>query len=304
MGTETGDDAAVWRLDDNRALVSTADFITPIVDDARVWGRIAAVNSVSDVYAMGGRPLFALNLVCWNAGELSHDLLDEVLAGAAEVADECGFVIAGGHTVDDPQPKFGLSVVGEVHPDRVLRNSGLRANDVLVLTKPIGTGVISTAAKAGEASDEAVAAMVASMSRTNADASTVALDAGANGCTDVTGFGLLGHLGQMARASEVDVDLDAAAVPVLPGARDLAAEGHLPGGSARNLEWIRDRLDPGSTDELTVSLLADAQTSGGLLFGVAPEAVPEVLDRLGSTGHTCAVVGRATPGTGRLRLRP
>lgn len=303
MGTETGDDAAVWRLDDSRALVSTADFITPIVDDARVWGRVAAVNSVSDVYAMGGRPLFALNLVCWNSAELSSELLDEVLGGAAEVADECGFVIAGGHTVDDPQPKFGLSVVGEVHPDRVLRNSGLRANDVLVLTKPIGTGVISTAAKAGRASEDAVAAMVASMTRTNFDASAAALDAEANGCTDVTGFGLLGHLGQMAGASEVDVDLDVAAVPVLPGARDLAADGYLPGGSERNLEWVRDRLDPGSTDELTVNLLADAQTSGGLLFGVAPEAVREVLDRLESTGHTCAAVGRATPGTGRLHLR-
>jgi selenide,water dikinase len=221
----------VWRISNDRALVATADFITPIVDDARTWGRVAAVNAVSDVYAMGGRPLFALNLVCWNSAELPTDLLGEVLAGAAEVAAQCGYVTAGGHTVDDPEPKFGLSVVGEAHPDRLLRNNRLRPGDALILSKALGTGVISTAAKAGAASETAVTAMVASMCRTNAEAAAAALDAGAAAATDVTGFGLLGHLGQMAQASAVGIDLDAGAVPLLPGASELASHGYVPGGT-------------------------------------------------------------------------
>jgi selenide, water dikinase len=302
VGTETGDDAAVWRISDDRALVATVDFITPIVDDARIWGRVAAVNSVSDVYAMGGRPLFALNLVCWNSAELPPRLLDGLLAGAAEVAAECGFVTVGGHTVDDPEPKFGLSVVGEAHPQRLLRNSGLRDGDALVLTKALGTGVISTAAKADRAAAAAVDAMVASMCRPNAEAAAVALDAGATGATDVTGFGLLGHLAQMARVSGVDLTLDAAAVPVLVHARDLAAAGYVPGGSRRNLDWVRDRLDTGPVDEVTLTLLADAQTSGGLLFGVAARAA-DAVTRLRSCGHDCAVIGRAVRGSGMIRLR-
>lgn len=303
VGPETGDDAAVWRTGDERALVATADFITPIVDDARVWGRVAAANSVSDIYAMGGRPLFALNLVCWNSGELGTELLGEVLAGAAEVGAECGFVVVGGHTVDDPEPKFGLTVVGEAHPDRLLRNTGLRAGDVLMLTKALGTGVISTAAKAGDADDAAVAAMVASMSRVNAAASAAALDGGATGATDVTGFGLLGHLGQMALASGVAVELEVAAVPLLPAAAELAAAGYVPGGTRRNLESARARLDAGNTDEVTLTLLADAQTSGGLVFGVSPDVVPEVIEWLQEAGDECAVIGRVTAGHGEIRLR-
>jgi selenide,water dikinase len=292
----------VWQVTDDRALVATVDFITPIVDDARVWGRVAAVNSVSDVYAMGGRPLFALNLLCWNSAELPAYLLDELLAGAAEVAAECGFVTVGGHTVDDPQPKFGLSVVGEVHPQRLLRNSGLRDGDTLVLTKALGTGVISTAAKADRAEVASVDAMVTSMCRTNAEAAAVALDAGATGATDVTGFGLLGHLAQMARVSRVDVTLDAAAVPVLPHARELAATGYVPGGSRRNLDWVRNQLDTGPVDELTLTLLADAQTSGGLLFGLESQGA-EAVTRLRSSGHDCAVIGRAVRGSGLIRLQ-
>jgi selenide,water dikinase len=302
IGAETGDDAAVWRITEDRALIATVDFITPIVDDARIWGRVAAVNSVSDVYAMGGWPLFALNLVCWNAAELPLRLLDDLLAGAAEVAAECGFVTVGGHTVDDPEPKFGLSVVGEVHPQRLLRNSGLRDGDTLVLTKALGTGVISTAAKAHRAPTAAVDAMIASMCHPNADAAAVALDAGATGAADVTGFGLLGHLAQMARVSRVDVTLDAAAVPLLPHARNLTAAGHVPGGTRRNLDWVRDQLDTGPVDEVTLTLLADAQTSGGLLFGVAPQAA-ETLTRLRSSGHNCAVIGHAVRGRGLIRLR-
>jgi selenide,water dikinase len=302
VGARTSDDAAVWRLDGDRALVATADFITPIVDDPRTWGKVAAVNAVSDVYAMGGRPLFALNLVCWNSAELPAELLSEVLAGAAEVAAECGYAVVGGHTVDDPEPKFGLAVTGEAHPGRLLRNDRLRPGDMLVLSKPLGTGVISTAAKADAADDSAVTAMVASMCRTNAAAAAVALEAGATGATDVTGFGLLGHLGQMALTSGADVELDVASVPLLPGARELAEAGYTPGGTHRNLAWISGRLHAGAADTTTTLLLADAQTSGGLVFGVDPGQAPDVARRLQEAGHDAAVIGHASPGGGKIRL--
>jgi len=302
VGAATGDDAAVWRLDDDRALVVTADFITPVVDDARWWGRVAAANAVSDVYAMGGRPLLALNLVGWNVAELSNDLLVEVLLGAQDIASEGGFVIAGGHTVDDPEPKFGLAVVGEVHPDRMLTNSGFRPGDVIVLTKPLGVGVITTAIKSGTASEEVVDAALASMTRLNDAAARIAVASGARGATDVTGFGLLGHLGRAAMESGIDVAIDVAAVPLLPGTRELAEAGSMPGGSRRNLEWADERLDRGGFEELDVLLLADAQTSGGLVFGVDPTEVDGVLADLDSTGHAAAVIGRATVGSGRITL--
>ena len=302
VGAATGDDAAVYRLDDGRALVVTADFITPVVDDARMWGRVAAANAVSDVYAMGGRPLLALNLVGWNSEELSIDLLAEVLLGAQDVASEGGFVIAGGHTVDDPEPKFGLAVVGEADPDQLLTNTGFRPGDVLVLTKPLGIGVITTAIKAGTAPDDVVHGALDCMTRLNAEAARVALDAGATGATDVTGFGLLGHLGRAVMESGVDAEIDVGAVPLLEGARALAETGSIPGGSRRNLAWVDERLDRGNHDELDVLLLADAQTSGGLVFGASPTAAHEALDRLEETGHTASVIGRVAEGNGRLRL--
>jgi len=302
VGAATGDDAAVYRLDDGRALVVTADFITPVVDDARMWGRVAAANAVSDVYAMGGRPLLALNLVGWNSEELSIDLLAEVLLGAQDVASEGGFVIAGGHTVDDPEPKFGLAVVGEADPDQLLTNTGFRPGDVLVLTKPLGIGVITTAIKAGTAPDDVVHGALDCMTRLNAEAARVALDAGATGATDVTGFGLLGHLGRAVMESGVDAEIDVGAVPLLEGARALAETGSIPGGSRRNLAWVDERLDRGNHDELDVLLLADAQTSGGLVFGASPPAAHEALDRLEETGHTASVIGRVAEGNGRLRL--
>lgn len=303
VGADTGDDAAVWRIAADRALVVTVDFITPLVDDARTWGRIAAANSASDVYAMGGRPLLALNVVGWTE-ELSTDVLVEVLDGAGEAAAEGGWVTAGGHTVDDPEPKFGLCVVGEVHPDRLLTNAGLRPGQALVLTKPLGIGVIATAIKRGEAAEGVVDAAVASMLRLNARAAEVALEAGATGATDVTGFGLLGHLRKMAEASGVTAELDASTVPLLPGARDLAAAGMVPGGTERNLAWVGERLDAEGVDGTTLTLLADAQTSGGLLFGADPAAASAAVEALRETGHEAAVIGRVTAGEGHVRVLP
>lgn len=302
VDASTGDDAAVWRLDHDRALVVTADFITPLVDDARLWGRIAAANSVSDVYAMGGRPLLALNLVGWNTDELPTELLGEVLLGAQDVALEGGFVVAGGHTVDDPEPKFGMAVVGEVHPDRIITNAGLRPGQALVLTKALGIGVLSTAIKASVADDEAVAAAVASMTRLNAAAARLAVDAGVTGGTDVTGFGLLGHLGRAAIESRVDVTLDVASIPVLPTVRDLIADGVVPGGTRRNLANVDDQLDRGRHGDDDVLLVADAQTSGGLIVGVDPDAAPGMVDTLVGSGHAAAIVGRVSAGAGRITL--
>lgn len=291
VGTATGDDAAVWRLDDRRALVSTADFITPVVDDARTWGRVAAANSVSDVYAMGGRPLFALNLVGWNNDALPPELLSELLAGGQEVARAGDFPIVGGHTIDDPEPKYGLAVTGEVSPDRILTNAGLEPGQDLVLTKPLGVGVITTAIKADVASDAIVEAAVASMTRLNDVGSRIALGAGATGCTDVTGFGLLGHLGRMAIESGVRVVVDFDALRFLPGAVELATDGIMAGGSRRNLAWAAELFDPGHHDEIDQLLTADAQTSGGLVFGVDPGETDRVLGELADSGHTAAHIG-------------
>ncbi len=303
VGAQTGDDAAVWRLDAARALVVTADFITPVVDDARTWGRIAAANAASDVYAMGGRPILALNLVGWNVDELPTELLGDVLEGGAEVAAAGGFVVAGGHTVDDPEPKYGMAVVGEVHPDRLLTNAGLRDGDVLVLTKPLGIGIVTTAIKRDVAPAAVARAAIGSMVRLNDAARDAALAAGATGCTDVTGFGLLGHLARMAAESGVDVALEVGAIPVLEGAAALLADDVVPGGSRRNLDHVRGVLDPGDHDEVTQLLLADAQTSGGLLFGAVDEgAAATAVATLRASGHDAAVVGRVRAGGGGISL--
>ena len=280
----------------------TADFITPVIDDAFTWGKVAATNAVSDVYAMGAKPLMAINLVGWNSEELPTELLSEVLEGANQVAEEAGFVIAGGHTVEDPEPKFGLAVVGEVDPKYLLRNSGFRENDLLILTKKLGVGVITTAIKKQESTEEAKDAAIASMLKLNDQAAKIAIESGATGATDITGFGLLGHLGRAARESKVDVEINVSEVTILPDARNLALAGNLPGGSKRNLEWIESRLDVGSVEDVDVNLLADAQTSGGLLFGVEPEEVETTLDKLIEAAHDAAVIGRMNSGSGLIRL--
>jgi selenide,water dikinase len=303
VGTETGDDAAVWRLDADRALVATTDFFTPVVDDPRLWGRIAATNAASDVYAMGGRPLFALNLVAWPTDALPPEVLAEVLAGGADAGRECGFAVVGGHSIDDPEPKYGMAVIGEAHPDRLLTNAGLRPGDALVLTKRLGIGVATTAVKAGTASDALIADAAASMTATNAAASLAALASGATGCTDVTGFGLLGHLKKMAAASGVDAVVDVSLVDLLDGVRELAEAGTVPGGSRRNRQGVADVLDVGDgVSEVDVLLLADAQTSGGLLFGASPAQARQAVDELLGQGVPAAVIGSVTAGDGRLRV--
>lgn len=302
VGPDTGDDAAVWRVDDDRALVFTADFITPVVDDAHTWGRIAATNSVSDIYAMGGRPLMALNLVGWNTEELSTELLGEVLAGGQATALEAGMVIAGGHTVDDPEPKYGLAVIGEVDPAHMLTNTGLQPAQRIILTKPLGLGIATTAIKRGLAPPSLEAEAVAIMVRLNDHAARIAIGHGATGATDVTGFGLLGHLGRMAGESGVSLRIDTDAVPILDGARKLAAEGVVPGGSLRNLDHVSDRLVIEGPDDLSVLLLADAQTSGGLVFGVAETEADSAVHELTQSGHRASIIGATSSGDGTITL--
>lgn len=297
VGLESGDDAAVWQLSEQLAIVATCDFITPIVDDPATWGRIAATNAVSDVYAMGGRPLLALNLVCWDP-ELPEALLTDVLGGAGEVAAAAGFLIVGGHSVVDREPKFGLAVVGTVAPAGVVTNSRLAAGDVLVLTKPLGAGIITTGLRQGRASNESVQAAVTAMTTLNDKAAAVAVDGGVTSMTDVTGFGLLGHLHKMSSASGVRVTLDAAAVPVLPGALELAEQGVVSGGGRRNLEWVLPHLDVAGAGDSTLALLADPQTSGGLLAGFRRDDVTAAVDAFSAAGIAAAIVGEASPGRG------
>jgi selenide,water dikinase len=261
VGLETGDDAAVVRIDGDRAIVSTVDFFTAVVDDAYDFGRIAAANALSDVYAMGARPIVALNLVGWPRDVLPMELLREVLRGGMDIGREAGVHVAGGQSIDDAEPKYGMAVTGLADPERLLRNNAARAGLPISLTKPLGVGVLNNRHKAtGEVFPQAVACMTT----LNAAASEAALAAGVTAVTDVTGFGLLGHGYKMARASAVSIVIDAAAVPYLDGARDALRDGYVSGGTRRNLDWVRPFLFSSvSEDELL--LLADAQTSGGLL---------------------------------------
>jgi selenide,water dikinase len=261
VGLDDGDDAAAVRIQDGLAVLATADFFTPVVDDAYDWGRIAAANALSDIYAMGGRPVVAVNLLGWPRDVLPRELAQEVLRGGMDVARQASCLVAGGHSIDDPEPKYGMAVTGLGDPDRLLRNDAARAGLPISLTKPLGVGVLNNRHKA---TGEVFAHAVESMATLNEAAAAAALEAGVRAATDVTGFGLLGHLYKMARASGVTAVIDAAAVPYLDGARSSLAEGFVPGGSRRNLDWVRPHLEAGvGEDELI--LLADAQTSGGLL---------------------------------------
>jgi len=278
-------------------MVVTVDFFSPVVDDPRDFGRIAGANALSDLYAMGARPLFALNLFAFPRAHLGGGIAEEILAGGAELAAEAGIPILGGHSIDDPEPKYGMVAVGEVHPDRLVTNAGGRAGDVLLLTKPLGTGVITTALKADAAPPSVVARAVRTMAALNRGAAEAMVRLGVRCATDVTGFGLLGHLRALARASGVSAQIEAARVPVLEGARELAAAGHVPGGTKRNSRDLDPDLEVGPrVDPVTRILLCDAQTSGGLLMAVPPSKVAEAEKALAGGDAVVARVGRLVAG--------
>jgi selenide,water dikinase len=297
VGHATRDDAAVYRLDDERAIVETADFFTPVVDDPYWFGRIAAANAFSDVWAMGGRPLFALNLVGWPVKTLSMEVLGEVLRGGAETARLAGAPILGGHSIDDPEPKYGMAVTGLVHPDRILRNVGARPGDRLLLTKPLGSGIVTTAIKRGLATPSLLERVTHLMAELNRAAGEVLAASGAvHALTDVTGFGLLGHGWEMAEGSGVTLRLRAAAVPVLEGVAELAAADVVPGGSKANLAWVQPHLTVAPGVALAPIVLADAQTNGGLLAAVAADQAEAVLAALAAAGVAAVEIGEVLPG--------
>jgi len=297
VGADTLDDAAIYRLTDEIALVQTVDFFTPVVDDPYDFGRIAAANAFSDVYAMGGRPLTALNIVCFPSDTLPLDHLGRILQGGAQTARLAGATIVGGHTIDDPEPKYGMAVTGIVKPGEQLTNAAAEPGDYLVLTKPLGTGVIATAVKRGGADQSAVIAATESMATLNKDGSEAALAHRLKAITDVTGFGLLGHLGEMCRASGASAEIWFDRLPLLPGAEALAREGVAPGGTRRNLEYAEAWTEFDSEVEPWQRLLAaDAQTSGGLLLAVPEAALSGILAHLEARRSlAAAVIGRILP---------
>ena len=297
IGHETRDDAAVYQLGPTEAIVETVDFFTAVVDDPYWFGRIAAANALSDIWAMGARPLFALNLVCFPAKTLPLEILAEILRGGAEAAAKAGAPILGGHSIDDPEPKYGLAVTGVVHPDRILRNVGARPGDQLLLTKPLGSGILTTAIKRGilpEPETDRVTALMAELNR--AAGEVLAASGAVHALTDVTGYGLLGHAWEVAEGSRALLRFRAADVPLLPGVRDLATKGVVPGGSKANLEWVRPHVRfAAAVDPAWQQVLADAQTNGGLLAAVDPELTPRVLTLLHDVGVPAAHVGEVAP---------
>jgi selenium donor protein len=306
VGANLADDAAVYQIAPDVALVATVDYITPVVDDPFVWGGIAAANALSDVYAMGATPLFALNVVNFPRDTLPMSVLEQVIQGGAAKVAEAGVAILGGHSVDDPEPKYGLVALGTVHPSRVMRNVGARPGDVLVLTKPLGMGVLTTAIKRGLLASDAIDRAVAVMSGLNQAAGEAMVRAGSavHAATDVTGFGLLGHLSEMLGAGDVGARVDAAAVPVIEEVWDLARDNVVPGGTRRNLTSVEPFMDWSERlDEVQRIVLADAQTSGGLLMAVDPSAADALLDDLHAHGVSSATrIGEFTARAGRIEV--
>ena len=301
VGIETADDAGVYRLSDELALVQTVDFFTPIVDDPATYGRIAALNSINDVWAMGGTPLTALAITCFPKKGLDFSILGEIMRGGLEVLTENGVALLGGHSVDDPQIMFGYAVTGTIHPDKIITNRGARAGDALILTKPIGTGVVSTGIKFDKAAPEVIAASISTMLLAGRDAAAAMSEFGAHGATDVTGFALLGHAWEMARASRVTFEIEAARVPLIDGARALAAQGLLTSGDKTNRLYVGHdvSIDETVSTELA-SLFFDPQTAGGLLISIAADRTAELLARLRPTYAQAAVIGSVTERSAHL----
>jgi selenide, water dikinase len=307
VGAALADDAAVYQIGADVALVATVDYITPVVDDPFTWGGIAAANALSDVYAMGARPIFALNIVNFPRDTLPLEILERVIQGAAAKVAEAGVAVLGGHSVDDPEPKFGLVALGVVHPSKIVRNVGARPGDVLILTKPLGIGILTTAIKRGLASEATIARAVEVMSTLNRVASEVMVASQAvRAATDVTGFGLLGHLSEMLGAGDIGVRLEASAVPVLEEAWDFVRQDIVPGGTRRNLASVESLVTvdwAANHDEFQRLVLADAQTSGGLLMAVDPDAASALLSALHTAGiPVAAQIGTFTDRAGHIEI--
>lgn len=285
VGMDMHDDAGVYRLTDDVALIQTIDYITPIVDDPYTYGQIAACNSLSDIYAMGGRPLTALNVVCFPTKKFSLDRLSDILRGGLSVIQQAGAQLLGGHSVEDNEMKYGLSVTGIVHPDKVLKNNGLKAGDAIILTKALGTGIVATAVKAGSAEDEILKPFVASMATLNEKAAQLMLGFNVHACTDVTGFGLVGHLREMLGYDLLEIAVESKELPLLPGALHKASLGLIPGGMYRNRDFIGDlcTVREGVPPELA-DILFDPQTSGGLLIGLPEADAPDLVSEMHAQG--------------------
>ncbi len=301
VGNNTADDAAIYRLSDELALVQTMDFFPPVVDDPYHFGAIAVANAVSDVYAMGGRPLCALNIVCFpERGPLGLDVLVEILRGGADKAAEAGFSIVGGHTINDAEPKYGLAVTGLIHPQQIVTNAAARPGDILILTKPLGLGILTTAMKADAVDDAVAQRAIAVMSALNRTAAEAMVAAGAKAGTDITGFGLLGHLYEMCQASGVSAQVFLSQVPVIAEAWGLAADGLVPGGTVTNRNFLDDKVTwAAELSEDAKLILCDAQTSGGLLIAIATEKASDLLAALEKGGVEAAVVGQIVPRSDR-----
>ena len=306
IGHDAADDAAVYRLNNEQAIVQTLDFFTPIVDDPGLFGEIAAANAISDIYAMGAKPLFALNIVGFPLAKLGPDILAEILLGGSRKAGEAGIFVVGGHSIDDAEPKYGMSVTGIVHPDKIMANGGAKPGDVLILTKPLGTGILTTAVKQGKRTEAQIGEAIAAMASLNRPGGDAMADVPAHACTDITGFGLIGHVIEIAKASGVGIELEYSALPVLPETMDFIAKGVCPGGTHNNLkhygQWV-DYAEGISDDEKLLS--ADAQTSGGLVIVTKAEkadATVEALKKHGALAHV--IIGRVTDDhVGRLRIQ-
>jgi len=287
------EDAGVYKLTDDLAIIQTVDFFTPVVDDPFTFGQIAAANALSDVYAMGGKPLTAMNIVCFPIQSMDIVVLREILKGGIDKIREAGVVLVGGHSVDDQELKYGLSVTGTIHPDKVIRKEGAAPGDKLILTKPLGTGIISTAIKAGKASEQAIARIVASMTALNQKASEIMQAIGVNACTDITGFGLLGHAVEMIEGTDVGMVIYANSVPVFPEAKEMAAVGMISGGLYRNRDYRKSIVKiENDVDAITADILFDPQTSGGLLISVSSRKAGSLLGKLHESGiSSVAIVG-------------
>lgn len=296
VGTSTADDAAVYKVNDSLAIVQTVDYFTPVVDDPYTFGAITAANSLSDIYAMGAQPLFALNVVGFPSKKLPMEVLADILRGGAAKAVEAGINVIGGHTIDDPEPKYGLVVTAVIHPSKVITNAGAKEGDYLVLTKPLGIGIITTAMKKGVAGQRTIDEAIKVMSTLNKNAAAAMIKVGVNACTDITGFGFLGHLHEMVKASGLGAKLAMEAIPIIEETWDLIKNitGVIPGGTRKNLDFLREHLVYNhSISEEELLILADAQTSGGLLISVSEAGLANLINELKAAGvETTAVVGR------------